>query len=223
MRGNKILHIFLTLALIFTMCTPVAIKAETTFQVISPISESTVSKNFTYYGGTCPLVVIPSDNSVWTAYPSASWIKTNKTTGAASNPAVEITVESNKQTASRSGKVVFSTGSASYTFTIYQAGNPTGKNPDTEPTILNVQYTSLQAPSYGQNYFINVGSNRAWTAYSTQSWIYYVDRNTYHGGAGSCVAMYIGVKPNTTGKQRVGQIIVKGENVTKTITITQSA
>ena len=222
MKKNKILHMFLTIALVFTMLTPVAVKAETVFRVIAPNGSSTTQASFGSAGGTYNLVVVTNDNSVWTATTSASWITTSKQTGRGSDPQVTISVASNDKREARSGKVSFSTSTETYVFYVSQSGNPYAPEETKAPVDIFIQKSSVEASPYGQTVFIGAGSNYAWTATSDSAWIYFVDPQTSHGTADQYNGMYIGIRENTTNRSRVGHITVSSCNESKTITITQA-
>jgi len=234
MKNNKILHIFLTMMLAFVVIAPQGVKAETTgtipnSEVISPTHGSTTEHRFNSTEDSYYIVVVTRDNAVWTATPSASWIKTSKTTGSGSNPGITISVERNPYKEMRSGSVRFATSEGSFTFNVYQNGSASGisssstssSSGGTGPVQFNIQYTTLNIAAYGENVFDFVGSNYAWVATSENDWIYFVDPNCNHGNANGGSTLYIGVKPNKTGYSRQGRILVKAGGQTRIITIYQ--
>lgn len=224
MKNNKILHILLTIALVFTMVTPVAVKADSIFQVYSPADTSaTKEARFSGDGGSHYLVVVPMNGSTWTAKPSASWITTSKQTGNANNPTVDIIVSANSTVSSRTGYVDFVTPSETYRFNVIQDGKTSGTSSPSEPLNIYIEKPSVQVSYYGENIFITVASNYAWTATSENSWIYFIDQKQSSGKAGQCNAMYIGVKPNTSSNPRQGRIIVSSGGQTRTINIYQGS
>ena len=150
MKNNKILHILLTIALVFTLFSSGAVKAETTnsssnFFVTSATKGSTISHYFEYSGGSYSLYVVTKDNETWTVTTSAGWITTAKKTGRGSSPAVTISVMRNDKNEERSGKVTFSTSKEKYVFYVKQGNNPNVPKPSYGPANIFIPTSQIHS------------------------------------------------------------------------------
>lgn len=223
---KKIVSSLLTLVLVAVLCVPVTVKADSVFRIyggsgINMVADST-GAHIVKTGGTVNIAVVTAHNEVWTATNNnASWIQLSKTTGQASNPTVTITVLGNTYSNAREGVITFKAAGQEYNYHIYQeAGNSSVVTKLTPE--LYVEKTSLNSTVNGQSFFVIVGSNTAWSAKADCNWINFVDTKTSSMSHGGTMLMYFATSDNTTGKERVGHLIVKAGSLTQTITITQA-
>lgn len=222
---KKIVSSLLTLVLVAVLCVPVTVKADSVFRIYGGsginMGADATGAHIVKTGGTVNIAVVTANNEVWSATKNVSWIQLSKTTGQASNPTVTITVLGNTYPIAREGVITFKAAGQEYNYHIYQeAGNSSVVTKLTPE--LYVEKTSLNSTVNGQSFFVTVGSNTAWSAKADCNWIKFVDTNTSSMSHGGTMIMYFATTDNTTGKGRVGHLVVRAGSLTQTITITQA-
>ena len=164
---------------------------------------SPTSRTFSHEKATGSLSV--TANVKWTAVSGAGWISLTKASGNG-NGRVVFTVSENKTGKARTGTITVTGGGKSVTVTITQNAAP----------YLKVSPTSMTVPFKAASYELSVTANVSWKATSGAAWI---TLTTTSGKKDGTIGFK--VSKNTTGKNRVGTIVVTGGGLTRKATITQ--
>lgn len=170
---------------------------------INPTSWSNISANGAY------TYIVVTSSGIWTITSKPDWITPLTSIGVSGNN-VKLTASANSNSSVRTGKVVFTCGTATAELTVSQAGV-------TITDSISINPTNKTLTSNGDSFSVTVTSSGTWIATESYSWI---TLSKSSGSTGNTVT--ITVNENTTTSNRVGSVIFKCGTATATLTITQS-
>lgn len=170
---------------------------------INPTSWLNISANGAY------TYISVTSSGIWTITSKPDWITPLTSIGVSGNN-VKLTASANSNSSVRTGKVVFTCGTATAELTVSQAGV-------TITNSISINPTNKTLTSNGGSFDVTVTSSGNWTATESYDWI---TLNKSSGSTGNTVT--ITVNENTTTSNRVGSVIFTCGTATATLTITQS-
>ena len=175
--------------------------ASAPFLTVSP-SDTSVSNN----SGSIILTI--NSNISWSVSDTSSWLIENPINGTG-NGKVTVNVEQNLSINQRSGTITVSGGDITRTITITQLASA---------PFLTVSPSDTSVSNNSGNIILTVNSNISWNVSDTSSWL---SENPANGKGNGTIT--VKVDQNLAASQRIGEIIVTGGEIKRTINITQLA
>ncbi len=152
-------------------------------------------------------VVKVTANAAWTASSDKTFVTLDKSSGAAGETSVTITVAANDVTEVRTAKLTFVNGEAKAELTISQAAKP--------QETLDLSVSELSFVKDGEAKNVTVTSNAAWTAASSESWLTVAPAS---GNGNGTIALTAAAN---AGAPRTATLTVTAGALTKTVAVSQ--
>ena len=152
-------------------------------------------------------VVKVTANAAWTASSDKTFVTLDKSSGAAGETSVTVTVAANDVTEVRTAKLTFVNGEAKAELTISQAAKP--------QETLDLSVSELSFVKDGEAKNVTVTSNAAWTAASSESWLTVAPAS---GNGNGTIALTAAAN---AGAPRTATLTVTAGALTKTVAVSQ--
>lgn len=153
----------------------------------------------------------------WSVAPGAAWLNVDPSSGAAGAVTLVFSAEANETGEAReANSVISATGLSPVTITVSQPAMETPQ-PPTPSIELSAESMSVQAE--GGQMSLTITSNVAWKAQVDVDWI----TLTQNSGEQGTSTIVVTAAENKQAEPRTSTVIISGDSVRKTVTVSQAA